>query len=358
MSRWPVHFRLGVLAASLAVCGCARSTGPIFDASRSGLAWPPPPHPARIRYLGQIGSAADLRAPRSPLAALGDLAVGKKEPPRLYGPRAALCTPDGEALWVADPGGRCLHLFDLARRTYRRIEGPRAAPLLTPVDLCLGPDRSIYVCDSEAAAIHRFESHTGRLLESLRVPSELRRPAALIYDDSAGALFVVDAAGHDIKVLDRSGRLLRLIGRRGAAPGEFNFPCGIAAAGDLLWVADAGNHRIQGLKRSGEPVAQFGRAGDAPGDLALPKDVAADSAGHLYVVDARFENVQVFDTAGRLLLFFGEEGSGPGQFWLPGGISIDADDRIWICDTYNRRVQVFQYVGPAPAVPGAKAETP
>jgi len=139
--------------------------------------------------------------------------------------------------------------------------------------------------------------------------------------------------------------LLRIIGRRGTKPGEFNYPCDITFANNLLWITDSGNHRVQAVRPTGEPVASFGQAGDAPGDLALPKGIAVDPDGHVYVTDGRFENVQVFDSSGRLLLVLGEEGVGPGEFWLPGGVFIDERSRIWICDTYNGRVQVFEYLG-------------
>jgi DNA-binding beta-propeller fold protein YncE len=310
------------------------------------MIWPAPPAeaPARIRYVGQLASSADLKPPQKPFQALGDLFVGAKMPETLYGPRAAVCTAGGQRLWVADPGGRCLHVFDLDRREYTKIEQAGGEHLLAPVGLGLGPEQSVLVCDSEAVAVYRFNADTGSFLESLRLPEDVIRPAAITYSAADGMLYVVDVAAHNIKVLDLDGRLHRLVGRRGLKPGEFNFPCDIVDDGELIWIVDAGNHRVQGLTRSGEPRFTIGQAGDAMGDLALPKGVALDSDGHVYVVDARFENVQVFDREGALLLVFGQEGIGPGEFWLPSGIFIDSNDRIWICDSYNRRVQVFDYL--------------
>jgi sugar lactone lactonase YvrE len=231
-------------------------------------------------------------------------------------------------------------------RTYLKIQRLGGSPLLSPVGLCLGEGDSIFVCDSESGSIHELSGLTGALRRTLRVAEDLDRPVALTYRVESGELYVVDVTAHSIKVLDRNGGLLRIIGGRGAGPGEFNYPCALAADAAGLWVVDTGNQRIQQLSWEGVPIAAFGRAGDAPGDLALPKGVALDSNGHVYAVDARFENVQVFDRSGRLLLAFGEEGTGPGAFWLPSGIHIDATDRIWICDSYNRRIQVFDYLRP------------
>lgn len=331
-----------VTAAVLATVGCSQKPEPVFAPLTQPLTWPPGAA-AKIRYVGQLRTAADLKRPPKPFEALGNLLVGKKAPQPMYGPRSVVCTADGTRLWVADPGGRCLHVFDLAARTYKKIQRAGKAMLLGPVGLCLGPEDTIYVCDSEAVAIHRFSQGTGEFINSLRVGEDLLRPTAIHY--KGGELYVVDVQAHNIKVLDSDGRLRRTIGRRGSKPGEFNFPSNITIAGDRIWIVDSGNHRVQALTGTGQPVLTIGKAGDAPGDLALPKGIALDREGHVYVVDGRFENVQIFDQQGRLLLFFGEEGTGPGEFWLPAGIFVDGNDRLWICDSYNGRIQVFDYLG-------------
>lgn len=345
----PFSYRRGAVTLALmwfsAFTACNRPARPIFEPTRQEMAWPPPPHPARIRYVGAIRTAEDLKPPRRGGEILGRILSGRKPPEPLYGPRAVTVTSGGSKLWAADPGGRCLHLLNLENRTYRKIVGVGSHRLLTPVAVCPGPAGSIFVGDSEAVAIHRLSERDGSWMETLRLPEELQRPVALYYDDSAQELFVVDVLSHDIKVVDAKGGLSRTIGGRGEKPGEFNYPSAIAGDANFLWIADTGNHRIQGIKRSGEPVKIFGKAGDASGDLAMPKAVAIDPEGHVYVVDGRFENIQIFNAEGELLLYFGEEGTGPGQFWLPGGLWIEPSGRIWVCDSYNRRLQVFQYVG-------------
>jgi sugar lactone lactonase YvrE len=343
LNRSRLH-RSVLLLCGLAVAGCSQRLEPVFEQPRFPISWPAAAAEARIRYVGQLASSADLKPPRKAFQALGELLLGAKEPQTLYGPRAVLCNADGTRVWVADPGGRCLHRFDLESREYSKIERAGETHLLSPVGLCRGAEDSVFVCDSEDVAVHRISGSDGALLGSLRLPEEVQRPVALSYDPNSDELYVVDVGAHDIKVLGPQGDLLRIIGRRGRGAGEFNFPCDIADDGEVLWVADTGNQRVQGLARSGEVVAVFGQTGDAPGDLAMPKAIALDSDGHLYVVDARFENVQIFDRSGVLLLFFGQEGSGPGEFWLPGGIFIDQKDRVWVCDSYNGRVQVFDYL--------------
>lgn len=332
------------LATVLAATGCQQPLEEIFAPVEPAVLWPAPPAMPRYRYVGALRDSSDLKPPAKPFQGLGDLIIGKKPAEPLYGPRDVVSTADGQRIWIADPGGRCVHMFDLESREYRKINQIGDRHLLSPVGLALGPQESLYICDSEGVAIYRVSSVGGSTSESLRLPPEILRPVALQYDPIRRELYVVDVSAHDIKVLDTTGRLLRLIGRRGTGPGEFNFPTDLVLRGNVLWVVDTGNQRIQALSGSGEPLTQFGQAGDAPGDLALPKSIALDRERNVYVVDARFENIQVFDRSGQLLMVFGEEGSGPGEFWLPAGIHIDARNRIWVCDSYNRRVQVFEFL--------------
>lgn len=325
--------------------GCAAPHRSIFDEQSPSLCWPSCESVPRIRYVGQLTSSADLNPRRTPLQTFGGWLFGEDPPVEILGPQAVLPFPDEGLVWIADPGLRGLHLFDLLRRRHVLITEAGGAPLLAPVGLCAGPQESVYVCDAERGSVFQFDRQSGRPLGEMPLPELISRPVAMYFDEVAEELFVVDAIGHDIKVLSVRGDLLRVIGTRGTAPGEFNFPIAITVSRGLIWVADTGNHRVQALTRSGEPRLSIGQHGDAPGDFALIKSLALDSDGHLYVVDARFENVQVFDRSGHLLLYFGQEGHGRGQFWLPAGIAIDARNRIWICDSYNRRVQVFDYIG-------------
>jgi len=332
-----------LVLASLAL-GCGGPSRPIFPEPPIDLVWPPPPQPARVRWVGELRSSEDVVTGGGFFESVREIFTGRSEPEVLYGPRAVLTTEGGSVVWIADVGGRCLHRYGLEGRDYRKVTRAGETPLLGPVDLCVGPDGSMFVCDSEGAAIYRLSTEDGALLDALPLPEEIGRPVAVSFRPATGDLFVLDIGSHDVKVLGPDGSLRRIFGRRGEEPGEFNFPTDLLDDGIGLWIVDAGNHRVQGLSYEGVPTVAIGQVGDAPGDLALPKSVAVDSDGHLYVVDARFENIQIFDRDGRLLLFLGEEGIGPGQFWLPSGIHIDGQDRIWVCDSYNGRVQVFAYL--------------
>lgn len=353
--RQPGRHALLAGLAALAAAGCA-APGPIFPPVEPPIAWPPAPDVARIRYVGQLTGETSLNKPSSSLEVLNELLTGPK-------PKAAFITPmavavEGERVYVADPGaGACaIHVLDLETREYRAIRQAGGAPLQWPIDVAGCGDR-IAVADVQRGAVF-FYSRDGAYLGELR--EGLNRPVALAWSETARSLFVLDSAAHGVVVTDREGRVSRRFGGRGGERGQFNSPTGLALLSregfEHLVVADAMNFRVQIVDLDGSSMLRFGKKGDAAGDFSLPRDVAADSAGHIYVLDNQFENIQVFDSAGTLLTALGREGSGPGEFSLPSGITIDARNRIWVADTYNRRVQVFQYLGEEPT--GVEEPTP
>ncbi len=301
--------------------------------------FPPPPEPARIRYVRSIATLDSWHPRRGFLRRLAERVFGSGESPRVVRPLGvATC---GDVLYVCDPGAACVHVLDGRDSSYVRI--PHEGRIAVPVDAACDGRGRVFVSDAETATVTCYDEK-GRAL--FRVEHDFGRPTGLAFDRDAQRLYVVDTTNHRIVACDPDGSNATTFGERGGEPGQFNFPVAIRRAGDgTLLVVDSMNFRIQRLSPEGRVLGVFGRPGDGAGDMARPKGVAADGLGHIYVVDALFDAVQVFDEAGRLLLGFGESGQGPAQFWLPAGIAIDGHDRIFVADSYNGRVQVFRYVG-------------
>jgi DNA-binding beta-propeller fold protein YncE len=351
------HGRLDILALAVVAAtalagaaGCTGKAGELFPPPPQPVAWPAPPEPARVRYVGQIATSADLRPGARFGQGLGERLFGKRPVRSMLTPYA-VCTDGADQLFVADSNAQVLHVFNLRTRTYaRRVPANDRRRFAQPVGIAhegVGGRGRLFVADAADACVYVFD-RDGYTLRVVR-GAFLRRPCGLAYDARRRLLFVADAGLHQVTVLSRDGQYVTHIGRRGTAPGEFNFPTNVALdAQRRLYVSDSLNFRVQQFGVDGRHLRTIGRKGDLPGYFAQPKGVAVDSQDHLYVVDANFEAVQIFDADGNVLLSFGQEGRGPGEFWLPGGIFIDAQDRIWVADSYNRRVQVFQYLREAP----------
>jgi len=306
------------------------------------IVWPPAPNPARIRWEGELQSAADPSVRPGFLRRFWNWVVGK-DAPRLVRPHGLAVDPEGR-LWVADPGARRVHVFDTAEHEYMELPDDDDPPLSSPIAVVHDPSGVAYVSDSASRVIRRFDRE-GRDLGEWNGDGEFTRPTGLAFDSGTGLLWVVDTGSHRLLALDEAGHVRYTVGERGEGLGHFNFPTHIAIGPQgRLFVTDTLNFRIQILTNEGESLSAFGSIGDGPGSFSKPKGVAVDRDGNVYVVDGHFGNVQIFEESGAVLLHFGKQGVMEGEFWLPAGIWIAGGDRIYVADAYNHRVQIFGYI--------------
>ncbi len=85
--------------------------------------------------------------------------------------------------------------------------------------------------------------------------ANLSAPVALAA--ALGSLYVVDSQECEISLFSREGRLLRVLGRKGQGPGEFNSPADIDFFEDKIYVSDRFNSRIQILDKNGSHLRSF-----------------------------------------------------------------------------------------------------
>ncbi len=334
-------------AAILALAACAeKPRQPAFKAP----VYPPPPAKARFIYERTLIYNDDVEVLTSAMR-FRQYALGASR--KLKG----LVKPFDVAVrrgrvYVTDSVQRAVFLFDIAGRRFLEIGTEKPGRLVKPLGIDIAPNGDIYVADISARRIMVYDAEGG-FLRAIGNPRQLRRPADVALSHDGNRLYVVDTGGvdsqdHHIVVYDSAtGQALRIIGRRGSAPGEFNLPVQLTVGrDDMLYVVDGGNFRIQAFNKAGDYAFAFGTIGRLPGQFARPKGIAADSAGRLYVVDTAFGNFQIFDHQGRLLMYIGERGQSglPGKYMLPAGIDVDEDGRIYVVDQFFRKVDVYRPV--------------
>jgi sugar lactone lactonase YvrE len=332
-----------VLLLPMLVAGCAAGSvvDPFGTATRI---WPEPPQQSRIAFVGEFSSAADLGIREGAWARFIALAAGSSDN-GMVKPMAVAAAADGNIIFVADPGARCVHRYNIQRARYRCLSSTKKGPAVFPIALAVTGDGWVFVSDSKAGQLYQAGPGS-KYLERFDTSSTLQQPTGIFWDEKTARLYVTDTGAQSIKVFDRNGNLEFTIGERGNLPGLFNFPTYLWIDGDELLVTDSLNFRMQRFRSDGEPVHVFGKNGDKPGDFSRPKGVATDSHGHVYVVDALMHALQIFNRQGDLLLSIGGQGQDEGRFWLPNGIFITGDNKIFVADSYNKRVQVFRYEGP------------
>ncbi len=303
--------------------------------------WPSPPDEARITWLRDLKDPRDIGQSLSVFTRIGRWITGGQ------GEDLALQKPFGLALdelgnlCITDTGANRICYCDFTKHQWRHYAAVGKTRFASPVAVARRKG-IFYVADSELGRVFAFGDN-GKPVWEISTP--LLRPSGVAL--AGDELAVVDSQAHAVFVFDLQGKLRFQFGRRGAAPGEFNFPTHIAADTQGRWlVTDSLNSRVQVFDLTGKFLSEFGGNGDTSGNFSRPKGVAADSFGHIYVADAVFANLQVFDQGGHLLLNFGQRGDGPGEFSMPGGIAIGPGNEIYVADGYNRRVQVFKYIGP------------
>lgn len=273
---------------------------------------------------------------------LNSLFFGIK-PPQLSNPVAVLAfNPDD--FWVLDQGNKTVFQVQNEVGDIPHPVLKSGFDLSSLVGICTGPNSGILFTDSHAQKIYMI-SPGNKKLRCLNDTMLLEQPTGIAYSPVKKEVWVVETKAHRITVLNENGELIKRIGHRGNAPGEFNYPTHIwIDTQGFVYITDAMNFRIQVLNAEGEVISVFGEAGDASGFIARPKGIATDSFGNIYCVDALFHVVQVFDMKGNFLYKFGNQGHGNGEFWMPSGIFIDSRDFIYVADTYNSRVQIFQLI--------------
>jgi len=224
--------------------------------------------------------------------------------------------------------------------------------------------------DHDLEADTRFDPRLSRLVREIdltKVKTEPPiRPIALARGEG-DELFVLDAAGSRVVVLDRDGRVSREFGGFGEGPGQFRFPSEIAfdkGTGRLL-VVDSGNSRVQLFDGGGELLRHWGRHGTAPGDFLEPFGACFSRSGRIFVTDRGSHRVSRFDAEGRFELAWGDiepqapaaERLGAGQLHRPTGIAQVEDGRLIVVDHGNHRGQIFTTDGEYVKAFGARLYT-
>lgn len=127
---------------------------------------------------------------------------------------------------------------------------------------------------------------TWRLEETLRIGRgegdgpDLFGDVAALEVDPLGRVYVLESQADEIRVFDRNGRFVRMIGRRGGGPGEFGLPAGLMWDGEgRLWVADVRNARYSAFDTAGGYLGERRRRASF---FRLPFPGLMDAEGRVY----------------------------------------------------------------------------
>ncbi|MBO8127498.1 MAG: 6-bladed beta-propeller, partial [Firmicutes bacterium] len=271
------------------------------------LVWPLPPEKPRIKFVKILSSSDDYASGLVIWFRKVILGEGSAEN-KLDRPFSVAVNSQGR-IYVTDNGkAPCVIVFDEGaekKKVWRFGDSGRFA-LVSPIDVTVNENaKLVYVSDSILKKVAAFD-FDGNFKFLLDPEVEFANPTGLAYDRVRDKLYVVDTKEHNIKVFTGDGQYLSTIGKRGSAPGEFNFPSlvDLDSKGNL-YVSDSMNFRVQVFDPEGNFLRTFGSVGDGPGQFSRAKGIALDSEDHVYVVDGAFNNFQIFTSDGQLLMWVG-----------------------------------------------------
>jgi DNA-binding beta-propeller fold protein YncE len=118
------------------------------------------------------------------------------------------------------------------------------------------------------------------------------------------------------------------------------------------------NHRIQKFDPEGKLLKVFGTMGRAPGELRYPYDLACGPNDLIYIAEFNNHRVSVFDRDGVFQRVIGGPGSGRAEFANPWSIAVDSRGRLLVSDTGNHRVQIFDVASDRALKEGVTASLP
>lgn len=124
------------------------------------------------------------------------------------------------------------------------------------------------------------------------------RPMDLIRLED-GTMLVTESAGNRLCVLDKKGKFIKYIGKKGRAVGNLVGPQYAAQdSRQNIYVSDYGNRRVAVFDRDGKGLFCFGAARDDFAGLKGPTGIAVVGE-NVYVADNIFGGIYEFDLAGN-----------------------------------------------------------
>ncbi len=320
-------------AFALLVSGCSSSKQAAKD---SDLVWPSPPDDPRIRYIRTMRGEDDYT---SGLGVITKALAGSSVSNALTNPYD-VCTDGNGRVWVTD-AGRGIFLFDNVKKEVTILGDLSKIPLEGARGIAYG-DGKLFVGLGALGQVAVLTPE-GKDIHLIGKRGSFPNPVDVVVDTLRHHVLVVDNKLHNVSIYSENGDSLMVIGKRGDADGQFNFPQSIAVdnAGNM-YVVDAFNYRVEIFDSTGKFLRKFGSHGDAWGMFARPKGIALDSYGNIYVVDSYYHNFQIFNQQGELLLFVGKFSAGNDGFQDPVSITIDQNNMLYVTDNLNARVQLFQ----------------
>ena len=170
-----------------------------------------------------------------------------------------------------------------------------------------------------------------------------------IKEDKEGNIYIVDKKNHEIKVFSNEGKFIRIIGRKGEGPAEFNEPESIGFLDGKILVSDTQNKRFQIFEKNGDFIKSHKSENDTPERFEISSDnrIYNKSISFSFGSDLS-ENplFRIYDSDFNKISQFGEikKFKDPFETYIMNNsfFTIDSKDRIIVNFQLENRIQIYE----------------
>lgn len=247
---------------------------------------------------------------------------------------------------VADGVNHRVVRFDAGGAVISIIGSGGDSPLNQPVGVTFDAQDRLWIADTGNARLVVI-SPDGSFAQAIDIPAagggHATDPTDVLITPDGKRTLVVDNDNHRLLIRDNDNDAWNVLGRRGEALGQFDYPFMIAAGPEgFVYITDVINGRVLSLTATDEWRGQIGRWGVAAGHLYRPKGVTVNDDGHLFVSDSTLGVVQVFESNGRLIGALTDDAGEPLRFEHPMGLCFDAAGALYVVELSANRVAVVE----------------
>ena len=194
---------------------CCVASG--FDQDRSKHGSDP------LTFIRQFSSAQDVRRTHPALDKTLDIVAGPKDETQtneiLQKPKAIAADTD-KRVFVLDAGSHAIHVFDFARGKYSLLQAEDR--MQSPVGIATDQQGTLYVTDKSSRSILVFDARgkfSRELMKTHGKESYFEEPRGIAIHRPSGRLYVCDGPRSMVVILDKRGKVLGHMGKRGGGKG-------------------------------------------------------------------------------------------------------------------------------------------
>ncbi|MGQ9747276.1 MAG: 6-bladed beta-propeller [Candidatus Caldatribacteriaceae bacterium] len=222
----------------------------------------------------------------------------------------------GDRLFIVEQKGNRVRIFDTKKLSPLGELRPAKSSFREPRGIWVDSEGKVYVADTGNSRIVVF-GPSGEEIASFGKEGmgdgEFYYPRGITVDQE-GQIWVVDTAHNCVQVLDKNGKFLFRFGQEGSGEDGFRHPRYIFIRSEFVFLSDYRNHRIKIYDRKGVLLALIGgEEGIGELQFSYPEGLWMDQEGVLWVADAgnnrvKAINVEAFLQPRKYLSSLVEEG--------------------------------------------------